>query len=418
MAQCTQCGKQTSWLRRAKFANLEFCSTSCSDSWKSAHQKETLAAKDPYREARQAAARNAAATRRRRKEAGRLQEEERAAKKAAQEAAAAERRQAERAEQEQRTRILATLIQAAHDNRGDPYAHLDLAKAAMKIGASKEARDAYLNAIALGIPNPRESGLAKWNYADLLWNASRPSNFPIRGYQGRRWQKMVIGGESTSDLPTLRTLATSSVFTKLRKRDLEEMAPNIVHYVREAEADLQRHLRSQPDDVEVLEAFVDIARILRRRSAWAEEQLQRVRTRRVLQPGSSIGVTTKDRSGLSFESRCLRLIHDMHLRAELTRTTADGGIDITAFNEQPLMRGKYVVQCKDWVNSVGEPVLRDLLGVVHAEDAVKGVLITSGSFTTAARRFAEGKRLELIDGRDLEMLMPNATKEVPSKRRK
>ena len=103
-------------------------------------------------------------------------------------------------------------------------------------------------------------------------------------------------------------------------------------------------------------------------------------------------------------------MHDMGLRAELTRTTADGGIDIVAFNEQPIMRGKYIIQCKDWTNPVGEPVLRDLLGVVHAEDAVKGVLITSGTFTAAARRFAEGKRLELIAGRDFGALMANTAK--------
>jgi restriction endonuclease Mrr len=36
-----------------------------------------------------------------------------------------------------------------------------------------------------------------------------------------------------------------------------------------------------------------------------------------------------------------------------------------------------------------------------SEDAVKGILITSGTFTAAARRFAAGKRLELIDGSDL-----------------
>jgi restriction system protein len=91
-------------------------------------------------------------------------------------------------------------------------------------------------------------------------------------------------------------------------------------------------------------------------------------------------------------------------RAELTKPTADGGIDIIAFQDQPLLRGKYIIQCKDWANAVGEPVLRDLLGAVAAEDAVKGILITSSTFTEGAKRFAEGKRLELIDGRDLESL--------------
>jgi len=160
-ARCTQCGKQTSWLRRVKFADLEFCSTRCSDSWKSAHQKQTLAATDPYRESRQAAARKAAATRRRRKEVKQQREE----KKVAEKEVDAARKRAEQAKEDERRRILAPNLQSARDNPGDPYVHLDLAKAAMKIGASREAKEAYQNAIALGIPNPRESGLAKWNYA-------------------------------------------------------------------------------------------------------------------------------------------------------------------------------------------------------------------------------------------------------------
>ena len=108
----------------------------------------------------------------------------------------------------------------------------------------------------------------------------------------------------------------------------------------------------------------------------------------------------------------MEVLRGMGFRAELTKTTGDGGVDVVAFQDEPLTRGKYIIQCKDWQNPVGEPVLRDLLGAVTAEDAVKGILITSGTFTDGARRFAEGKRLELIDGRELESLTAQSDTET------
>ncbi|MDP2659102.1 MAG: restriction endonuclease [Dehalococcoidia bacterium] len=67
-----------------------------------------------------------------------------------------------------------------------------------------------------------------------------------------------------------------------------------------------------------------------------------------------------------------------------------------------------MVQCKDWAKPVGEPPVRDLYGVVASERAVKGILITSSNFTEAARRFAQGKNLELIDGDQSQQLLGSA----------
>ncbi|MFQ5885722.1 MAG: DNA translocase FtsK, partial [Anaerolineae bacterium] len=53
---------------------------------------------------------------------------------------------------------------------------------------------------------------------------------------------------------------------------------------------------------------------------------------------------------------------------------------------------------KNWTKPVGAPVVRDLYGVITAENANKGILITTSRFTDSARAFAEGKPLELIDG--------------------
>ncbi len=102
--------------------------------------------------------------------------------------------------------------------------------------------------------------------------------------------------------------------------------------------------------------------------------------------------------GKEFEFEVRELLRLMGFDADITGYSQDGGVDIVAMNRSPLIGGRYVVQCKAWDAPVGEPVLRDLFGTMHARGATKGILITTSSFTAAALRFAQGKPLELIDG--------------------
>jgi Holliday junction DNA helicase RuvB len=120
---------------------------------------------------------------------------------------------------------------------------------------------------------------------------------------------------------------------------------------------------------------------------------------------SFLSVAGRDQTGRSFEHKCMDLLRRRGLEVQLTGRTGDGGIDIIAKSRDPIAGGKYIVQCKDWANPVGAPVVRDLYGVVHAEDANRGILITSSSFTPEATRFAAGKRLELIDGTRLDYII-------------
>lgn len=73
----------------------------------------------------------------------------------------------------------------------------------------------------------------------------------------------------------------------------------------------------------------------------------------------------------------------------------DGGIDVV------LRKGgnKTFVQCKQWrARSVSVGVVRELLGSMTAEKAGAGVVITCGSFTGSAWKFASDNGIELIDG--------------------
>lgn len=109
--------------------------------------------------------------------------------------------------------------------------------------------------------------------------------------------------------------------------------------------------------------------------------------------------------GRALEEKVKEWLQSMGLRAGTTKTTGDGGIDIIAYSESPIFSGKYIVQCKDWTGSVGESVIRDLYGVVMSESANKGILITTGTITKSAQKFAEGKPLELINGQELNKLL-------------
>jgi Holliday junction resolvasome RuvABC ATP-dependent DNA helicase subunit len=111
-------------------------------------------------------------------------------------------------------------------------------------------------------------------------------------------------------------------------------------------------------------------------------------------------------SGQEFESLISGLLNRMGFRAEMTRTTGDGGIDIIAILDKPIVGGRYLFQCKRFApeNLVGAPTVRDFYGAVTADRAVKGIFITTSSYTAQAREFAEKAGVELIDLRQLEKL--------------
>ena len=110
-------------------------------------------------------------------------------------------------------------------------------------------------------------------------------------------------------------------------------------------------------------------------------------------------------SGVEFERVCQQLVESMGFETETTKASGDGGIDLIAYNYQPLLSGKYIIQCKRYSGSVGEPIIRDLYGVITSERANKGILMTTGTFTKSAISFADGKPIELIDGEKLHDLL-------------
>jgi restriction system protein len=91
--------------------------------------------------------------------------------------------------------------------------------------------------------------------------------------------------------------------------------------------------------------------------------------------------------------------------ATLTPQQADHGIDVVlrAPNGE-----KEIVQCKRYIGQVGEPVVRDFYGALLHENAVRGYIVTTGSFTYQAVTWARGKPIELIEGPQLSRMMKSA----------
>ena len=81
---------------------------------------------------------------------------------------------------------------------------------------------------------------------------------------------------------------------------------------------------------------------------------------------------------------------------------ADGGVDLV------LSKGgeRLLVQCKHWKAwKVSVKIVRELFGVVSAEGANGGILISSGTYTQEAKEFARANGIELVDGDQLMRLI-------------
>lgn len=95
----------------------------------------------------------------------------------------------------------------------------------------------------------------------------------------------------------------------------------------------------------------------------------------------------------------------MGFSVQLTQASRDGGVDLNVVDHTPIRGGRYIVQAKRYQGGVGEPIIRDLYGTLLHSGAVKAILITTGYFTEDAVSFAQGKPIELVDGKALTCLI-------------
>jgi restriction system protein len=89
----------------------------------------------------------------------------------------------------------------------------------------------------------------------------------------------------------------------------------------------------------------------------------------------------------------------------------DGGIDLV------LRKGseKLLVQCKQWrATTVGVEIVRELYGLIAAEGAIGGYVVTADRYSRDASEFAQGRNIQLIDGATLHGWLQQArTQQAP-----
>ena len=82
-------------------------------------------------------------------------------------------------------------------------------------------------------------------------------------------------------------------------------------------------------------------------------------------------------------------------RVEPTARGTDGGVDLIARRDHQTT----LIQCKRWKHrQVRVSTVRELLGVMTAERADAGVVVTCGEFTPEAIAFVRGAPITLMDG--------------------
>lgn len=106
----------------------------------------------------------------------------------------------------------------------------------------------------------------------------------------------------------------------------------------------------------------------------------------------------------AFERLCQRLLREAGFtRVEVTGQSGDGGIDGTGVLRVNLLSFRVIFQCKRWKGSVGASTVRDFRGAMVGR-ADKGLILTTGAFTSEARREATrdgAPAIDLVDGEAL-----------------
>lgn len=112
-----------------------------------------------------------------------------------------------------------------------------------------------------------------------------------------------------------------------------------------------------------------------------------------------------------FERFCQRLLRESGFQeVTITGRSGDGGIDgIGILQVNALVSFKVLFQCKKYAGSVSPSHVRDFRGAMTGR-ADKGIIITTGSFTSDARKEAVrdgAPPIELVDGEKLASMLEN-----------
>jgi restriction endonuclease Mrr len=104
------------------------------------------------------------------------------------------------------------------------------------------------------------------------------------------------------------------------------------------------------------------------------------------------------KSPYEFEELVTTLYQRMGFSVKPTGGAHDGGVDIWARRYTDTGEESIVVQCKHYLGGKVRPEeVREFYGAIMAHSQVtRGILVTSGDFSETSKKFALGKRIDLI----------------------
>jgi restriction system protein len=115
-------------------------------------------------------------------------------------------------------------------------------------------------------------------------------------------------------------------------------------------------------------------------------------------------------SPAGFERLSQRILRESGFtKVEVQGRSGDGGIDGAGVLRMNLVSFHVLFQCKRWKDAVSAPVVRDFRGAMIGR-ADKGLIITTGRFTSEAQREAVrdgAPAIDLVDGETLCELLKN-----------
>lgn len=96
-----------------------------------------------------------------------------------------------------------------------------------------------------------------------------------------------------------------------------------------------------------------------------------------------------------FEQYVARLFRQKKYKVTVRGSSGDLGVDLVLMRQG----GKRaIVQCKRYRNTIGPDIVRELYGTLIHEGVAHAFLVTTADISDAARAWAQGKPMTLIDG--------------------
>lgn len=153
-----------------------------------------------------------------------------------------------------------------------------------------------------------------------------------------------------------------------------------------------------PDFLREITELIQLATVVTLMVLWVGLLYRRFRFKpktqfQVLQLDALFELSPKE-----FEHYVASLFRKKGYSVKVRGRSGDHGVDLELTDTG---HKKAIVQCKRYRNTVGEKIIRDLYGTLLHERGNRAFLVTTAEISEAARLWAEGKPITLIDGATL-----------------